>query len=203
VKPDGKFDFTIVAVPFGVYLPSENGVHACVASWRRVEDNAIPARAKICGAYVNSVLATMEAKANGFDEAIFLNEAGHVVEGATCNLFLKRDGKLITPPPSDNILEGLTRASVMELARREMGLAVEERSIDRSELYIADEVFLTGTAVELAPIIKIDHRQIGDGKVGRTTLELRALYAAAGRGRQPKYHHWLAGVYQPALSWAV
>lgn len=192
VRPDGKSSFAIVAVPFGVYLPSEGGIHAGVVSWRRLEDTAIPCRAKICGAYVNSVLATMEAHAHGYDEAILLNEDGHVAEGATCNIFLVRNGQLLTPPPSDNVLEGITRACVMELARRQLKMDVAERGIDRSELYVAEEVFFTGTAVEIAPIVRIDHRQVGNGSVGRVTERLRHLYHQATRGMMPAYAHWLS-----------
>jgi branched-chain amino acid aminotransferase len=198
VKPDGKFNFAIVPVPFGTYLPSENGIRAGVVSWRRVEDTAIPCRAKITGTYVNSVLATMEAAANGFDEAILLSENGHVAEGATCNLFLVRGRQLITPPPSDNILEGITRASIMELARREMRLEVVERSIDRTELYVADECFLTGTAVELAPVVNVDHRDVGAGTVGPVTKCLRDLYRESVRGGLLHYAHWLTPVYRRA-----
>jgi len=200
IRPDGAHRFAIIALPFGRYLPSDNGLHAGIASWRRVQDNAIPARGKICGAYVNSVLATMEAKANGFDEAILLNEDGHVAEGASCNLFIVRDGLLITPPPQDNILEGLTRATVMELARHEMGLRVVERSLDRTELYMAEEAFFTGTAVELAPITRVDHRDIGDGKVGPLATRLQKLYSDATHGRLAAYRHWLLPVYLPVLA---
>lgn len=200
VRPDGRSDFALVAVPFGVYLESTKGIHAGVVSWRRVEDDAIPARGKICGAYVNSVLATIEAHAAGFDEAIILNQNGHVAEGATCNIFMARNGKLITPPPSDNILEGLTRASIIDLARRELHMDVLERSIDRSELYICDELFLTGTAVEIAPITMVDHRQVGCGQVGFLTGKLRELYYQATRGRIVDYQAWLHPVYQPVMA---
>lgn len=199
VKPDGRHTFAIIVVPFGVYLPSENGVHAGVVSWRRVEDAALPARGKICGAYVNSVLATAEAHRHGYDEGIILNEDGHVAEGSTCNIFIVRHGKLITPPPSDNILEGITRDCVMTLARREMRLDVVERSIDRSELYVADEAFFTGTAVEIAPITRIDHRPVGTGQVGFITSHLRELYSQAVHGRIADYESWLKPVYQPVL----
>lgn len=200
IRPDGSSRFALMAMPFGRYLPSEHGLHAGITSWRRVQDNAIPARGKICGAYVNSVLATMEAKANGFDEAILLNEDGHVAEGASCNLFIVRDGTLFTPPPQDNILEGLTRASIMELARREAGLRVVERSLDRTELYLAEEVFLTGTAVELAPVTRIDHRDVGDGRVGPLVTQLRTLYNDATHGRMADYRRWLMPVYLPILA---
>jgi branched-chain amino acid aminotransferase len=168
-----------------------------VVSWRRIEDTAIPSRAKICGAYVNSVLATDEARRNGHDEAIFLTGSGHVSEGATCNLFIFRNGKLATPPATDNILEGITRAGIMELARTEIKLEVEERSISRSELYVSDEVFFTGTAVELAPIVAVDHRPIGEGEVGPVAAKLRALYIEATRGRLAAYRNWLWPVYRP------
>ncbi len=199
VRPDGRHDFAIVAIPYGVYLPSENGVHAGVVSWRRVEDDALPARGKICGAYVNSVLATTEAHRHGYDEGIILNENGHVAEGSTCNIFIVRHGKLITPPPSDNILEGITRDSIIELARREMHLEVAERSIDRSELYVCEEAFFTGTAVEIAPITRIDHRPVGTGQIGFISSHLREIYRQATHGRIADYEPWLKPVYQPVL----
>ena len=166
IAPDDQDAFAIVVVPFGVYLDSRRGLHAGVVSWRRIEDTAIPARGKISGAYVNSVLASDEARRNGFDEAIFLTESGHISEGASCNIFLVSRGKLITPAASENILEGITRAAVMELARREMQLEVVERPVDRSELYVCDEVFFTGTAVEVAPVVRVDHRPVGTGAPG-------------------------------------
>ncbi len=188
--------YALVVVPFGDYFESAKGLSAGVVSWRRIEDTAIPGRAKICGAYVNSVLATGEAKSNGHDEAIFLTESGHVAEGATCNVFMVRNGKLVTPPGTDNILEGITRASIIELARNEMKLEVVERSIHRSELYICDEVFFTGTAVELAPIVRVDHRPVGNGEVGQIATKLRSLYIDATRGRLPQYRSWLWPVYR-------
>ncbi len=200
VYPDDQDAFSVIALPFGVYLPSEKGLHACVTSWRRVEDNAIPGRAKICGAYVNSVLATDEARRNGFDEAIFLSESGHVAEGATCNIFMMRGGKLITPSASENILEGITRDTILELAQREMGLKVVERPIDRTELYVCDELFFTGTAVELGPIVRVDHRTVGAGVVGEVTGRLRALYRDATRGRLPQYKRWLVPAYHPTIA---
>jgi len=215
VHPDDTDSFSLIAIPFGDYLDSHHGVHAGVSSWRRVEDNAIPGRAKICGAYVNSALASDEARRNGFDEAIFLTERGHVAEGATCNIFIVRGGKLVTPPGSDNILEGITRASIIELARRELRMEVVERSIERSELYVCDEIFFTGTAVELTPVTHIDHRNVGTGEIGPVTAELRRLYFDATHCRMPAYANWLVPVYhagvqmEPATSeqqeecWAV
>ena len=196
VAADQNDAYALVVVPFGDYFESAKGLSAGVVSWRRIEDTAIPGRAKICGAYVNSVLASGEARSNGHDEAIFLTESGHVAEGATCNVFMVRNGKLVTPPGTDNILEGITRASIIDLARNEMKLEVVERSIHRSELYICDEVFFTGTAVELAPIVKVDHRPVGNGEVGPIATKLRSLYIDATRGRLPQYRSWLWPVYR-------
>ncbi len=196
VATDGQDAFAIVALPFGDYLHAEEGLHAGVSSWRRIDDNAIPARAKICGAYVNSALASDEVRRNGFDEAIFLNESGHVAEGATCNIFLVRKGKLITPSVTENILEGITRDSIMELAQRELSLQVVERPIDRSELYMCDELFLTGTAVGIAPIVKVDHRPIKDGAIGPIARQLQRSYFDATRGHLQAYRKWLLPVNQ-------
>ncbi len=200
VPTDDNDACSIMAIPVGEDPSAKKGHTAGISSWRRVEDNAIPGRAKICGAYVNSVLAVDEARRNGYDEAIFLNENGHVAEGATSNLFIVRGGKLITPPGTDNILEGITRATIIELARRELALPVVERSIDRTELYICDEVFLTGTAAEVTPLVEVDHRAVGTGEVGVITQKLRTLYTEATRGRIPGYSHWVWPVYSPALA---
>lgn len=195
VHADDHDAYAIVVVPFGEYFAGGGGLKAGVVSWRRVDDNAIPGRAKISGAYVNSVLAGGEARDNGHDEAIFLNQDGHVAEGAACNIFMVRKGKLITPPVTDNILEGITRESVIELARRELKLEVVERSIDRSELYVCDEVFFCGTAVEVTPVTQVDHRPVRDGQPGAITQQLRALYIEATRGRLAAYRHWLWPAY--------
>ena len=196
VSMDDQDEWAIIAMPFGEYLHADHGIHAGITSWRRIEDNAIPARAKICGAYVNSALASDEVKRSGFDEAIFLNESGHVAEGATCNIFMVRKGKLITPPITDNVLEGITRDSIMDLARRELGLQVVERSIDRSELYICDELFLTGTAVGLAPIVRVDHRAVKDAEIGPIVRQLQKTYVDATRGHISAYRKWLLPVYK-------
>jgi len=196
VLPDDQDAYAIVALPFGEYLHAANGLHAGVSSWRRIDDNAIPARAKICGAYVNSALASDEARQCGFDEAILLDQNGHVAEGATCNLFMIRDHRLITPPVYDNVLEGITRSSVMQLARREMRLEVVERSIDRSELLVCDEVFFTGTAVGIAPIVRINHHPVKDGAIGAVTRGIQQLYADAVHGRLRDYQEWLTPVYE-------
>lgn len=196
VVPDDQNAFALIALPFGEYLHAEKGIHAGISSWRRVEDNAIPARAKICGAYVNSALASDDARRAGFDEAILLNENGHVAEGSTCNLFMVRKGKLITPPVTDNVLEGITRDSIMQLAHTEGGLEVVERSIDRSELFICEELFFTGTAVGIAPIVRVNHRPVNGGAIGAVAQGLRQLYAQAVHGRSAQYQHWLTPVYQ-------
>lgn len=195
VAMDEQDAFAVVAIRFGEYLHSENGLHAGVSSWRRIDDNAIPPRGKICGAYANSALASDDAHRSGFDEAIFLNESGHVAEGATCNLFMLRKGRFVTPSATENVLEGITRQCVAELAQHELALEVVERPIDRSELYICDELFLTGTAVGLAPVTRVDHRPVGDGKFGAVTQRLRQLYFDAVRGRLPQYRKWLLPVY--------
>ncbi len=196
VAIDDQDAFFIVALPFGEYLHSENGLHAGVSSWRRVDDNAIPPRAKICGAYVNSALASDEARRSGFDEAILLNESGHVTEGATCNLFMIRKGRLITPAVTENVLEGITRDSILELAGRELSFEIVERPIDRSELYVCDELFLTGTAVGVAPVTRVDHRPVGEGSIGVVTRSLRQLYVDATHGRMAAYRKWLQPVYR-------
>jgi branched-chain amino acid aminotransferase len=196
VRFDDQDSFAIIAMPFGDYLATDRGLHAGVSSWRRIDDNAIPARGKICGAYVNSGLACDEVRYSGYDEAIFLNDAGHVSEGATCNIFIARKGQLITPPVTENVLEGITRDAVMELARRELGIEVIERPIDRSELYICDEIFLTGTAVGLSPVTQVDHRLVKDGKLGAITSKIQQLYFDATRGHLQAYRNWLTPVYQ-------
>lgn len=183
--------FFIFSLPFGKYLEKTTGMHVGTSSWRRVQDNMIPARAKVTGIYVNSSLARTEAMENGFDEAIMLNSGGYVAEGSSENLFMVRDGKLVTPDPSDDILEGITRRTIMDLAREELGVATESRHIGRTELYNADECFLCGTGAEITPVTKIDHREVGDGQVGELTERLRNVFFDVVRGRNPKYAHWL------------
>jgi branched-chain amino acid aminotransferase len=186
---------TIFATPFGRYVEAEEGARVHVSSWRRIDDNAIPARAKIVGAYVNSAFAKTEAQLNGFDEAIVLNQNGHVSEGSAENLFIVREGVVITPPATDNILEGITRSVVMQLCREVLDIRVEERSIDRTELYVSDEVFFTGTGVQIAAITEIDRRRIGEGQMGPVVKALRQTYFDAVRGRLPQYRHWCTPVY--------
>jgi branched-chain amino acid aminotransferase len=189
--------FTIFCEPFGRYLNAEEGSRVMVSSWRRIDDNAIPARAKINGAYVNSAFAKSEAVLNGFDEAIVLTQDGHVSEGSAMNIFMVRNGVVITPPMSDNVLEGITSRSVMELLHNEMGMEVIERPIDRTELYIADELFFCGTGVQIASIIEVDHRAVGTGKMSETVRQLRDLYFSMVRGNLPAYRErWLTPVFQ-------
>jgi branched-chain amino acid aminotransferase len=196
VKLHGLRDeLTIFAVPFGKYVSDEENTKVHISSWRRISDNAIPARAKITGAYINSAFAKSEAQLNGYDEAIVLNENGHISEGSAENLFMIRNGQLITPPVTENILEGITRATMMELSRRELGCEVIERSIDRTELYIADEIFLVGTGCQVAAVTSIDQRPVGNGKMGPIVAALRDLYFKAVRGQLPQYRHWCTPVY--------
>ncbi|MBN1266321.1 MAG: branched-chain amino acid transaminase [Anaerolineales bacterium] len=192
---DLRDEITIFAIPFTRYIPNDESAHVTFSSWRRVSDNAIPPRGKLTGAYVNSALIKSDAHYAGFDEALVLNEDGHISEGSAENFFMIRNGVLITPPVTDNILEGITRRSIMTLAREELGLEIVERSIDRTEVYICDEAFLTGTAVQLAAITQVDHRPIGSGEMGEATAQLRDLYDRALRGKLSSYEHWNQAVY--------
>lgn len=187
---DLRDEVTIFAMPFGAYGKNEDGAHATFSSWRRIDDNVIPARGKISGAYANSALIKTDAIRAGFDEALVLDNSGHISEGTAMNVFMVRDGMLITPPVTDNILEGITRRSVIELAREELGLTVVERSIDRTEVFVCDELFLTGTAAQISVVAKVDHRPVGDGAIGPVTQKLRALFNDVVRGRNPKYAKW-------------
>ena len=182
-------DFCLMAVPFGSYLGTDI-LRCCTSSWRRVDDPMIPARFKISGIYVNSILAKTEATLAGFDEAIILNQDGHVCEGSGENIFLAVDGKLHTPPIEDNVLPGITRDTVIQLAQNELGLEVLERHIDRSQIYIADECFLTGTAAHVTPVVEVDNRKIGDGEVGPFSAKLKDLYFDIVFGRNPKFIQW-------------
>jgi branched-chain amino acid aminotransferase len=184
---------TVFTVPFGNYVDIDRGLSVGVSSWRRVDDNAIPARCKITGSYVNAALAKTEAQEAGFDEAIVLTHDGHVSEGSAANLFMVRDGGLITPPSTDNILEGIVRASIMRLAKDE-GIPVEVRSIDRTELYLADELFLCGTGVQMSSITSVDHRPVGDGEIGPIARRLGAIYFEAVRGNVERYREWVTAV---------
>lgn len=188
-------DFAIYSMAFGRYIENEEGAHVVVSSWRRNNDNSLPARAKVTGGYINSALAKTEAVMNGFDEAIVLNDDGKVSEGSAENLFLYRNGKLITPAVSENILEGITRNTVIQLAREKLNMQVEERSVSRTELYVADEAFFCGTGVQIAAIASIDRRPIGDGKMGPLVKQMREYYFDIVRGNQPKYLSWCTPTY--------
>jgi len=187
--------FAIVPIPFTNYIDGDRGLDVCVSSWRRADDTMAPPRAKITGLYVNSALAKSEAVQNGYDEAILLSHDGHVAEGSAENIFLVRRNVLYTPDPSQNVLEGVTRRAIIEIARGELGLDVVERSIDRGELYSADEVFFTGTAVGICFVASIDRRQVGDGTIGPITERLRTLYERIVTGRDPRYGAWLTRAY--------
>ena len=187
--------FIITSEPFGNYI-GITGLHCGVSSWRRIDDNAIPARAKITGSYVNSAFAKSEAMQNGFDEAIMLTHEGHVSEGSAENIFLLMNGEFVTPASTENILLGITRETVIELARREFGRITRERQIDRTELYIADEILLCGTGAQIAPVIKVDHRPVGDGTIGPISKALQQLYFDVVRGHIPDYRaQWCTPVY--------
>ena len=188
-------DVTIMAIPFGSYVENEEGSHVTFSSWRRVDDNMIPARGKISGAYVNSAFIKTDAQRAGFDEAIVLNQDGHIAEGSAENFFIVRKGVVCTPPITDNILEGITRRTVIMLLRDDLGVEVVERSLDRTEVYLAEEAFFCGTGVQIAAITAVDHRPIGSGLLGPITKELRRLYFDAVRGRFAKYRDFCVPVY--------
>ena len=191
-------EVSIVAIPYGRYIENDEGLHATVSSWRRVDDTMIPPRGKIAGAYVNSAFAKTDAQRAGFDEAIVLNQDGHVSEASAANFFLIRRGTAITPPVSDNVLEGITRRTVLELLARELGVPVVERSIDRTEITLADEIFLCGTGVQIAAVTRVDHRPIGSGRMGPVVSALRTLFFEVVRGTRPEYRRWCHPVYGDA-----
>jgi len=183
----------IVAVPFGNYIDTQSGVRVMTSTWRRNADDALPARGKIVGGYVNMAFQKTEAELNGFDEAVVLTADGHVNEASAANIFVIRDGVALTPPVSDDLLEGVTRKALIEILGNE-GIPVEVRSIDRSELYVADEVFMCGTGVQVSPVIEVDHRPVGSGEVGPIGRLVRDRYFDAVRGRLPEYAHWLTPI---------
>ncbi len=190
---DLDHEMYVATIPFGDYIDTESGIRLMTSSWRRNADDAIPARGKIVGGYVNMAFQKSEAELNGFDEALVLTSDGSASEASAANLFIVRDGLLVTPPVTDDILEGVTRKAMIGLARDE-GIEVEVRSIDRSELYIADEIFLCGTGVQVSPVIGIDHRAVGSGEIGPIVRALRTRYFDAVRGRLPEYRHWLTPI---------
>jgi branched-chain amino acid aminotransferase len=186
-------DLSIITLPFGNYVDTEKGIRVMSSSWRRNADEALPARGKITGGYANMAFQKSEAELNGFDEALVLTPSGHASEASAANLFMVRDGVLLTPPVYDDILEGITRKAILRLAADE-GIPTEVRSIDRSELYIADEAFLCGTGVQVSPIVEVDHRAVGSGSVGPITRAIKDRYFAAVRGRLAEYRHWLTPI---------
>lgn len=192
-------DFCVYTEPFGDYLDIRKGLSVMISAWRRIDDNAVPARGKPTGAYINAALASDEARARGFDEAILLTGDGHVAEASSSNLFLVQDGVLITPQASDDVLVGITRDCVMEIARRQ-GVKVQERRVDRSELLAADEVFLSGTGVQIAPITTVDGRVVGDGEIGPTTLAIQQEYLRLVRGESDDMPNWRSLVPQQAAT---
>jgi branched-chain amino acid aminotransferase len=190
---DLEDSFTVFTIPFGTYIDIDRGIACGVSSWRRIDDNAIPARSKITGAYVNAALAKTEAQEAGFDEAIVLTNDGHVSEGSAENLFMVRDGVLVTPPVTDNILEGIVRASILRIAADER-LPVLVRPIDRTELYVCDELFLCGTGAQISPVTSVDRRPVGNGERGPITARLSQIYFDAVHGRSERYRSWLTPV---------
>ncbi len=192
---DNPDSFMIIANKMGDYIDTSKGLKVCVSSWRRNSDNAIPPRAKVAGSYANAALIKTDAHNAGFDDAIVLDEQGQVTEGSAMNLFLVQNGKLVTTMKTDNILVGITRNTIMELAKDVLGLEVEERAIDRTELYISDEAFYCGTGAQVSPIVSIDGRKLGDGNVGPIAKELQKLYFDVVKGRVPKYKKWCMPIY--------
>jgi len=187
-------EFSMFVTAFDKYVANDTNAHVTISSWRRIDDNAIPARGKISGAYANSALIKTDANLAGFDEALVLDSNGHISEGSAMNIFMLRDGVLVTPPVTDNILEGITRKSIIELARKELGLEVVERSIDRTEVFIAEEMFMTGTAAQVTAVTKVDHRPVGAGVMGPITTKFRTMYEDILRGKNNKYLHWNVAV---------
>ena len=188
--------FCCFTAPMGAYFDIEKGLSVTVSGWRRNDDNAIPARAKATGGYINAALAIADAQDAGFDEAVLLTGDGHVSEGSAANIFLVMNDRLITPAVADDILVGITRGAVIELAAK-LGIPVAERRVDRTELYVADEIFLCGTGVQVAPVTKVDGRVVGEGKMGELTRQIQDLYLSAVHGEVEEFADWLTPVYRP------
>ncbi len=190
---DNPDKYILFAFPMDEYFKSE-GLKVCVSSWRRNSDNSIPPRAKINGAYVNASLISTDARLNGYNDAIVLSQTGKVAEGAAMNLFLIINDKLVTTTTTSEILTGVTRNTVIQLAKEVLGLTVEERVIDRSELYCAQEAFFSGTGAQIAPITSIDNRKVGDGTIGKIVSDIQNLYNDVVRGKVPKYKEWCVSI---------
>lgn len=196
LSPDlahSDFDFAVYMIPLDEYLPLHKGLKLSVSSWSRIPDNVIPSRAKITGGYINSALAKQDAILNGFDDTLMMTTNGHIAEGSSSNFFMVRNNTLITPAKYDDVLEGITRRSLIELAKQN-GIKVKERSIDRTEAYIADEAFLTGTGAQLAWVAEVDGRKVGTGKIGPITEKLQKLFFSVVRGKEMQYYHWLTKI---------
>ena len=189
-------EISICAMPFGKYVAKDTDAHVTISSWRRVDDNIIPARGKITGAYANSALIKTDAVRAGFDEALVLSDNGHISEGSAMNLFMVRDGELVTPPVTENVLEGITRRSVLNLAKSELDLKVIERPIDRTEVYLCEELFFTGTAAQVTAITQVDFRPVGDGVMGPISDRLRNLFNDVVQGKLTAYRDWIVPVYK-------
>jgi len=187
--------FAIYTIPLGEYIDTSVGIKVGFSSWRRISDNSIPARCKVTGGYVNSALARTEAMEQGFDEALFLTQDGYLSEGSAENIFLVRNGTLITPDQSQDILEGITRDTLLILCREELGLTVIERQVGRTETYVADEVFFCGTGAQVSPVIEVDRRPVGSGKIGPITARIQQLYFEVVKGNHAKYRRWCTPVY--------
>ncbi|MDX2085634.1 MAG: branched-chain amino acid transaminase [Candidatus Melainabacteria bacterium] len=186
--------FLVWTHPLGNYVDIERGLSVCVSNWRRLEDSMIPPRAKAGGAYVNSALAVTDARKAGFDDAIVLTERGTVSEGTGMNLFMVKNGRLVTPATTENILEGITRDTIATLARQELGIETQERVVHRTELYTADELFFCGTGAQVAPITQVDHRPVGSGAIGPISRKIQDLYFRVVKGHVPGYSHWCTPV---------
>ncbi len=194
-----KSAISIVTLPFERYITNDTDAHVTFSSWRRVDDNMIPARGKISGAYANSSFIKTDAVLAGFDEALVLTQEGHISEGSAMNIFMVRNGQVITPPVTESILEGITRRSAIELLQADQGINVIERPIDRTEVYLCDELFMTGTAAQVTAVTKVDHRNVGSSKMGPVTAQLRQSFDQVVYGRNPKYRDWLSPVYPAGM----
>jgi branched-chain amino acid aminotransferase len=193
---DLETDLAIIVKPEGSYISFDEGAHICFSAWRRIDDNAIPARGKVVGAYVNSMLVKSDAMLAGYDDALLLNNDGHVAEFSAANMMMIRKGVAITPPIHANILEGIVRRSLIRMLREDLQVEVIEREIDHTEVYLADEVFMCGTGAQISPVTRIEHRNIGDGEIGPITRQLRELFMNTVYGREEKYREWVTPVYQ-------
>ncbi|MEI8377638.1 MAG: branched-chain amino acid transaminase [bacterium] len=192
---DNKDSLVITTTPLGDYIDSSNGLKVCVSNWRRSDDNAIPARAKISGCYANTALIVTDARLAGFDDAIVLKADGHVAEGSAMNLYLVEGNKLITSTSTDDILIGITRNTIKEIAENYLNLEVIEREIDRTELYVTDGAFYCGTGAQVMPIVSIDNRPVGNGKINELVAQIQQLYSDIVRAKVTEYKHWCTPIY--------